>query len=71
MTGFANVMSNSTGGLANLWCSKCKSETLHRGTICNHCCTVHKAYPVRSFADTWVASMKTIKRKRRWNGSRA
>lgn len=66
---FANTMSNSTGGLSNLWCEKCGGETLHRLWKCNHCGTVHRAYPVRSFADTWVSSMVTIKRKRRWNGS--
>lgn len=65
MSGLANTMSNSTGGISRLWCTKCEAEVLHRCSTCNHCGTIHKAYPVRSFADTWVSSMTTIKRKRR------
>jgi hypothetical protein len=62
---FANTMSNSTGGLANLWCEKCKAEVLHRGSTCNHCGSAHVAYPVRSYADIWVSGLMSVKRKRR------
>lgn len=44
----ANTMSNSTGGISRLYCKKCGGETLHRCSTCNHCGTVHVAYPVRT-----------------------
>ena len=65
--GLVSFCTNITGGLARLWCSKCKDETIHRGAICIHCKTQHSAYPVQDLAGKWVAQGLTIKR-RKWNG---
>lgn len=47
MSGHANNMTNSIGGICRLYCEKCAEETLHRGSTCNYCKTVHVAYPCR------------------------
>lgn len=47
MSGHANTMTNSTGGISRLHCASCDAETLHRSNRCS-CGTVHVAYPVRT-----------------------
>jgi hypothetical protein len=69
MSGFANSMTNSTGGLSNLWCAQCQAEVLHRGFTCNHCGATHRAYPVKDLAGKWVSSGMTIVRRKKWNGA--
>ena len=43
-------VTNLTGGLARLFCKRCKEETIHRGLKCTRsgCGATHVAYPVRS-----------------------
>lgn len=66
MSGFANYMASTTGGISRLWCSRCEAERLHKHGVCS-CGTQHFAYPVRdAAAQRWTGRDMTIKRKR-WN----
>lgn len=57
----ANIIgyvTNLTGGLARLFCKRCKEETIHRGSACTRtgCGTTHVAYPVRSVYSRSIAA---------------
>jgi hypothetical protein len=71
MSGLANTMTNSTGGICRLWCEKCKAETQHKGATCG-CGTVHRAYPVRTLTQYLRNSINLPGSgpiRKRWNGS--
>lgn len=58
--GLEGFVTNLTGGLARLWCDRCKEERIHKGHTCV-CGATHKAYPVRS---VYTRSISVTPRKR-------
>lgn len=62
--GFANMLTNSTGGLSRLWCETCKQETLHQRGKCG-CGTAHQVYPLGRLAQHLRAHIGHTPRRRK------